>query len=181
MSPLAPRALLKASAVLAVPLAAAAAASAATVTATLTVGGGHMYASPVAERVALQSWQPYRGSWRRAVVRIPLRVADLRGTGAGWTLAMRGLVVTPAGRPVTAAKASIWRVRVRCVEICTRPRAVPRSPAALSSSLSTRALTAPRNSGMGRMRVLVDVAVTVPASTRVPLVLLPRVARVTGP
>lgn len=162
-------------------LIAAAAAPAAEVGTTLTVVGGQLSATPVPHQVALANWKPYRGTWRRSVVRIPVVVSDLRGTGAGWSLALRGVVVTNGGRPLRSARAAVMRVLVRCAGTCTRPRHTITGPTALSASASSRALVANAGSGMGRMRVLVEVAVAVPASRRGAMRLLPRVTRVTGP
>lgn len=148
---------------------------------TLHVVGGHLSATPVPARVGLSGWTPYRGTWKRAAVRIPVVVSDLRGTGAGWSLALRGAVVTAKGRKIPSAKASVVRVLVRCAGVCTRPRQVSRGPVALTSAASSRALIAPAGSGMGKMRVTVEVAVTVPKARRGTLALLPRVARVSGP
>lgn len=154
---------------------------AAEVTSTLIIAPGQLTAKMPHKRVSLSGWAPFQGRWRRGVARVPVVVTDLRGSGAGWTLGLRGRVVDAAGRPVGRAKATIARVGVRCSGSCTRPRRVTDLPVALTSSATTRTITARRGSGMGRVAVGVAVEVFVPRVRYGPLFLAAEVSRVVGP
>lgn len=154
---------------------------AAEVSTTLVVKPAHLSAETPYRRVSLSGWAPFQGRWRRGVARVPVVVSDLRGSGAGWTLGLRGRVVDAAGRPVGRAKATIARVGVRCSGSCTRPRRVTDLPVALTSSATTRTITARRGSGMGRVAVGVAVEVFVPRVRYGPLFLAAEVSRVVGP
>ena len=83
-------------------------------------------------------------------VQVPLTLADARGTGAGWTLALNG-----------PAAVTISSISVRCAagSTCTLPKA----------GGGTGILHATRDSGMGVMQLVVTVAPLRQGSASVPL------------
>jgi hypothetical protein len=180
MSPL-PRLLARSAALVLSVFAGTSCTFAADVTTTLNVTRGHLTADVAEPRLSLDGWQPFQQRWRRATTRVPVVVSDLRGSGAGWSLALRGAVVTANGRQIGRARATVARIAMRCAGPCTRPRGVARPPLALASSVTTRALAAARGSGMGIVRIGVDVDVVVPRQRYGPLFLVAEVSRVVGP
>jgi hypothetical protein len=152
------------------------------VSTTLGVRGGSLALSHGKRGIVIASIPRVTQDWRRVVRRIAVTVADRRGTGSGWGLTLSAALRARDGRRVPGASASVWRVAVRCAGSCTRPRAAREVPMRIDERTPSRIIAARSRSGMGLVRMRIAVAVTVPADSPAgPYVLLPRVARVSGP
>jgi hypothetical protein len=169
----------------AVMMAAAVAGSASADGVDITVTGeihpGALTISPIRHRIVIHHLGQIRGGWRRATVTVPITVTDARGSGAGWTLTLSASAGTVKGRQVHGLVTSVWGVQLRCVS-CTRPRSPVGFPLRLYRAHAVRAFTAARGSGMGRMTLTAQIAVTVPR--KAPggaYVLYPRLSQATGP
>lgn len=152
------------------------------VDATLAVRGGSLTVSPVTRGIAIASVPRTSADRRRTVRRVWVTVADRRGTGSGWGLTLTAGLRSMDGHHVPAADVSVWRVSMRCGTSCTRPRGVGTVPVRIAEHAPTRIVAARSRSGMGTVRLRIDLAVTLPADAPAgPYVLLPRLTRVSGP
>src|SRR4051812_396604 len=146
-----------------------------------TVVPGTLTVSPIPHRIAVPAMHKVAGGFRRAIVTVPITVVDARGSGAGWSLTLSASARTAKGHKVRGIDVSMWSAQLRCAG-CTLPRSRVGFPLALYENRSVRAFAARRGTGMGRMKVLAQIAVTVPK--KAPgggYALFPRLSHATGP
>jgi len=116
-----------------------------------------------------------------AALSVPFVVTDTRGSGAGWAVALTATAQTAGGARVHGLSVSVRGFRMEC-HSCRKPADAVGYPLALPLGKAIRVFRAKRNSGMGVIHLVAQVAVAgTPKPIAKGLRLTVRLAQVSGP